>query len=166
MPSAFWRLMLRNNPRAIRAFQAGRGRGLGLVLTTTGRKTGKPRSTPLQYERVEGVIYVGSARGEQADWYRNLLVHPDVRVQIGERTFAARAEPLRGSEQVLEFLRLRQRRHPIMMRLMLLIHGLPPWAADRQLRKLAGSLAVVALRDREPTRLQQSIEPVDSSPDA
>ena len=166
MPSAFWHLMRRNNPRAIRAFHAGRGRGLGLVLTTTGRRTGIPRSTPLRYEVIEGVFYVGSARGEKADWYRNLLLHPDVRVQIGEQTFAARAEPLRSTEQVLEFLRLRLRRHPIMMRLMLLVHGLPPWSADRQLCRLAGRLAVVALRDREPMPLQHSAEHVGSSSDA
>jgi len=136
------------------------------VLTTIGRKTGQPRSTPLQYEEFEGVLYVGSARGEQADWYRNLLVQPAVQVQIGELTFTARADPLRGSGQVLEFLRLRLRRHPIMVRMMLLMHGLPPWAEDRQLGKLAKRLAVVALRDRAPVGPQPSADPVEARSDA
>jgi deazaflavin-dependent oxidoreductase (nitroreductase family) len=164
-PSAFWRLLRRNNPRAIRAFQGGRGRRLGLVLTTTGRKTGKPRHTPLQYEEFAGVIYVGSARGEKADWYRNLLVEPEVRLQIGEQIFSAHAEPLCGTEQILDFLRLRLSRHPIMIRLLLLAHGLPPWAGDRELRRLADSLAVVALRGRTPARLTVRTRCSESSPE-
>ncbi len=45
-----------------------------LLLTTTGRKTGKKRITPLQYEEIEGEYFLGSARGTKADWYRNLQV--------------------------------------------------------------------------------------------
>jgi len=143
----FWRLLRRNNPNAIRAFQAGRGRNIGLVLTTTGRRSGLPRKTPLQYEELDGVIYIGSARGEAADWYRNLLATPDVHVQIGTAGYSARAEPLARPTEVLEFLRLRLERHPFMMRMMLLVHGVPPWAADRGLHRLAERLAAVALRD-------------------
>jgi deazaflavin-dependent oxidoreductase (nitroreductase family) len=43
--------------------------GLVLLLTTTGRKSGRPRQTRLQYEKEGGVIYVASARGQQADWF-------------------------------------------------------------------------------------------------
>ena len=146
----FWRLLRRNNPNAIRAFQAGRGRRIGLVLTTTGRRTGLPRKTPLQYEELDGVIYIGSARGEAADWYRNLLATPAVRVQIGTASYSARAEPLARPAEVLDFLRLRLERHPFLMRMMLLAHGVPPWAAERGLQRLAERLAAVALRDVRP----------------
>jgi deazaflavin-dependent oxidoreductase (nitroreductase family) len=148
-PPAVWRLLRRNNPRAVRAFESGRGRRLGLVLTTTGRRTGLPRKTPLQYEELDGVIYVGSARGEQADWYRNLVAEPAVVMQIGSDCFTARAHPLRRPDEILAFLRLRLRRHPWMIRMMLLMHGLPPWSGERALRRLAERLAVVALRDRQ-----------------
>ena len=147
-PSAVWRLLRRNNPRAVRAFEAGLGRHLGLVLTTTGRRTGLPRKTPLQFEELDSVIYVGSARGEQADWYRNLVAEPAVVVQIGSDSFTARARPLRKPDEILTFLRLRLRRHPWMIRMMLLMHGLPPWSGEQALRRLAERLAVVALRDR------------------
>jgi deazaflavin-dependent oxidoreductase (nitroreductase family) len=147
-PPAVWRLLRRNNPRAVRAFESGRGRRLGLVLTTTGRKTGLPRKTPLQYEELDGVIYIGSARGELADWYRNLVAEPAVVMQIGSDSFTARADPLRKPDEILAFLRLRLRRHPWMIRMMLLMHGLPPWSGERALRQLAERLAVVALHDR------------------
>lgn len=34
-----------------------------LLLTTTGRKSGKYRVTPLQYEEIDGIYYLGASRG-------------------------------------------------------------------------------------------------------
>ncbi|MEJ2757947.1 MAG: nitroreductase/quinone reductase family protein [Anaerolineales bacterium] len=39
-----------------------------LLLTTTGRKSGLPRVTPLQYECLDGVYHVVSVFGTKADW--------------------------------------------------------------------------------------------------
>jgi deazaflavin-dependent oxidoreductase (nitroreductase family) len=47
-----------------------------LLLTTRGRRSGKARVTPLQYERVDGALVVASARGTVSDWYRNLVADP------------------------------------------------------------------------------------------
>ena len=46
-----------------------------LLLTTIGRKSGLPRATPLQYEEVDGQYRIASARGTEADWYRNILAN-------------------------------------------------------------------------------------------
>ena len=57
-----WRLM-RIPPRV--AYAIGLGPLIGrhvLLLTTTGRKSGLRRVTPLQYEEIDGVFYIGSAR--------------------------------------------------------------------------------------------------------
>ena len=64
-----WRMMRRVNGRiATRAISGGRGpRDLVLLLTTTGRRSGLPRTTPLQYEEADHAVYVASARGAQAD---------------------------------------------------------------------------------------------------
>ncbi|HLE91508.1 MAG TPA: nitroreductase/quinone reductase family protein, partial [Anaerolineales bacterium] len=43
-----------------------------LLLTTTGRKSGKKRVTPMQYELIGCDYYVGAARGLNADWVRNI----------------------------------------------------------------------------------------------
>ena len=53
---------------------------LVLLLTTTGRKSGLPRVTPLQYELIDGAYYVGAALGLKADWLRNLQADPRVRL--------------------------------------------------------------------------------------
>jgi deazaflavin-dependent oxidoreductase (nitroreductase family) len=58
------------------------------VLTTTGRKSGQPRTTPTLYLRDgERVILPASFGGRNSDpmWYRNLKENPKVRVQIRDQ---------------------------------------------------------------------------------
>ncbi|MFD8478464.1 nitroreductase/quinone reductase family protein [Kitasatospora sp. NPDC059673] len=68
------------NQRVIREFRAGGGRVEGfpaiLLLTTAGRRTGRPRTTPLAYHRDGGRYLVFGSNGgaaEHPQWYRNLL---------------------------------------------------------------------------------------------
>jgi len=62
-----------------------------LLLTTTGRKSGLPRTTPLNFITMDGAYVVAAGWGTHADWYQNLLANPEVTVQVGKRRFAARA---------------------------------------------------------------------------
>ena len=57
--------------------------GVILLLTTCGRKTGRPHTIGLQYERIGDRYYVGAADGDRADWYRNILKQPQVEIQVG-----------------------------------------------------------------------------------
>ena len=65
-----------------------------LLLTTTGRVSGLPRHTPLEYEYDrEGDRYrIAAGWGGNTDWYRNLLAEPHVTVQVG-RTYCAPPAP-------------------------------------------------------------------------
>ncbi len=59
-----------------------------LLLTTTGRKSGKQRTWPLGYlEDGEDLIVIASAGGvaNHPAWYLNLRAHPEVTVQVGNR---------------------------------------------------------------------------------
>lgn len=65
-----------------------------LLLTTTGAKSGEPRTRPLVYLSEGGHIYVFAGnRGAPTHpaWYHNLLAHPDVTVELGTEKFEARA---------------------------------------------------------------------------
>ena len=146
-PSLAWRLLrLMNRRIATRVLATGRGPNrLVLLLTTTGRKSGLPRVTPLQFEEIDGVYYVGAARGVHADWFRNVVANPHVEVQIQQKHFATIAEPITDSARIADFRELRLQRHPVMMRAMLLMHGLfQPTRAN--IERLASSLALVVLR--------------------
>ena len=65
-----------------------------LLLTTTGRRTGKLRRTPVEYiydqEKDRYRLVAGWAGN--TDWYKNVLANPHVMVQVGRRKFAAIAE--------------------------------------------------------------------------
>lgn len=66
-----------------------------LLLTTTGRKTGLPRTWPLGYlEDGDNLVVIASAGGVSGHpaWYLNLRDNPDVSVQIGDGVRAMRAE--------------------------------------------------------------------------
>jgi deazaflavin-dependent oxidoreductase (nitroreductase family) len=116
-----------------------------LLLTTTGRKTGKPRVTPVQYEEIDGVYYLGAARGLKTDWVRNIQVNPQVAVRVKNRRFSAHAAVLNDPQMIADFLQVRLLRHPQMIGAMMKMHHLPPNPGRAQLVELANTLAVVAI---------------------
>jgi deazaflavin-dependent oxidoreductase (nitroreductase family) len=80
-----------------------------LLLEHRGRKSGKTFVSPLLYITDESnVIVVASALGrtENPQWYRNLLAHPDVHIQIGRDRRAVRAVVASASERARLWPRL------------------------------------------------------------
>ncbi|HEX9014303.1 MAG TPA: nitroreductase family deazaflavin-dependent oxidoreductase [Anaerolineaceae bacterium] len=145
-PGILYRLMRLLNPRMARNYRHGIGpTRLVLLLTTKGRKTGLPRTTPLQYEEAGGCYLVGSARGPSADWYRNILADPRVRVQVGRTEFGANAEPVSDPQRAADFLALRLKHHPIGLGLLMRLEGLPLFYRRPDLVRFASSKALVIL---------------------
>jgi F420H(2)-dependent quinone reductase len=73
-----------------------------LLLITTGRKTGRERTTPLLYlEDGKNLVVVASVGGapRHPDWYWNLKANPEARVQLQERTLRVRAQEAEGEEK-------------------------------------------------------------------
>lgn len=117
-----------------------------LLLTTVGRKSGQLRLTPLQYEEVDDLIYVASARGKDADWFKNILANPHVQVRIGNRKFDAFAEPVTDPVRIADFLELRLRRHPVMVRMIMhLFDSLPFRFTHADLEAMSCEKAMVIL---------------------
>ena len=127
-------------------------RGIGptrmvLLLTTTGRKSGLPRVTPLQFEEVDDDYSIASARGQAADWFKNIQANPNIRVQIREREFDAIAEPVTDPICIADFIELRLKRHPVMIRLiMTLFDGLPLRFSRADLEEFCQEKAMAILR--------------------
>jgi deazaflavin-dependent oxidoreductase (nitroreductase family) len=119
---------------------------LVLLLTTTGRKTGLPRVTPLQYEEIDGAFYLGSSRGQKADWFRNILANPHVEIRVKSRRFRGVAETVTDPARVADFLELRLKRHPKMIGTILQREGLPAQPDRAQLETYAAKLALVVVR--------------------
>ena len=73
-----------------------------LLLTTTGARSGQPRTAPLVYSRDgDRYVVVASKGGAPTDpaWYRNLVANPTVTVEVGTETFQARASALAGGAE-------------------------------------------------------------------
>ena len=89
--------------RASRGKIAGRvGKLDVLLLTTTGRKTGKARTVPLLYsESATGYAVVGSKGGSELDpaWAVNLRANPVARVDLGGKQVAVKARETEGEER-------------------------------------------------------------------
>ena len=97
------------NRGVVEHFRANGGVGPGrwatqplLLLTTTGARSGLPRTTPLLYSTDgDRFVVIASKGGEPThpDWYHNLLAHPEAAVEVGGETFPVRAEVAQGTER-------------------------------------------------------------------
>ena len=73
-----------------------------LILTTTGRKTGKTYKSPLIYQQDNDSYVVVASKGgaeHDPDWYRNLSATPEVQVQVGADRFTAHARTADSAER-------------------------------------------------------------------
>ncbi len=80
-----------------------------LLLTTTGRKTGQPRTTPLLYLPDNGTfVIVASAGGAPTAplWWRDLETNPVATIEIGQRTIPVRMSEATGDEKQRLWVRL------------------------------------------------------------
>lgn len=83
-----------------------------LVLHTTGRRSGRERSTPLAYHRDgDGSLLVVGGAGGQArtpDWVANLRAEPSAAVTVDRRRSSITAVELVGDEHAATWPRLEQ----------------------------------------------------------
>jgi len=121
-----------------------------LLLTTTGRRSGKKRVTPLQYEMIGADYYLGSARGFKSDWVRNIQINPQVEVRVGAKYFQGVAEVISDASRFADLMEVRLERHPFMIGLILQkAHGLPKNPSREQLESLAKEEAFVIVHPRK-----------------
>jgi len=74
------------------------------LLTTTGRKTGEPRLSPLLYLREGNRVVLIASKGGAADnpmWYLNLKANPKVSVQIKDEVLDLTARDATEDERAL-----------------------------------------------------------------
>jgi len=73
-----------------------------LLLTTTGAKSGRPRSTPLFYLTDGNRLVVLASKGgapHPPAWYHNLRARPEARVLAGGRELLCRVHEAEGEER-------------------------------------------------------------------
>ena len=97
------------NQKIIEEFRANGGKVGGqfegaplLLLHTTGAKTGTERVSPVMYQQDGDRLVVFASKAgapTNPDWYHNVRANPDVTVEVGTETVAARARVAEGEER-------------------------------------------------------------------
>ena len=97
------------NRQIIEEFRATRGQLSGrmagrqlLLLTTTGARTGEPRTAVVGYRKAGDIfVVIASANGAATDpaWYVNLLANPTATIEVGPEKLNVRARTLKGKER-------------------------------------------------------------------
>jgi deazaflavin-dependent oxidoreductase (nitroreductase family) len=97
------------NRQIIEEFRANEGRVGGqfagapiLLLTTTGARSGQPRTSPMMYLDDSGRRYVFASKAgapTNPDWYHNLKANPAVTVEVGTDELRATAREVTGPER-------------------------------------------------------------------
>ena len=76
-----------------------------MVIKHRGRKSGNEYLTPVNYAIVDSEIYCTAGFGSISDWYRNMLVNPEIELWLPEGKRKARAEDVSDSPKRLFLLR-------------------------------------------------------------
>ena len=76
-----------------------------MVIKHKGRKSGKEYLTPVNYATVDGEVYCTAGFGSISDWYKNMLVNPDVKILLLKGWRKARAEDVSDAPNRLFLLR-------------------------------------------------------------
>jgi deazaflavin-dependent oxidoreductase (nitroreductase family) len=116
-----------------------------VLVNHVGRRTGRAHQTVLEVvaqDRTTGQVTVASGFGPEADWYRNLLAHPDVTIQQGTRTVPVRAVAL-DEHDAAEALADYARRHPVAARFLARFMGLSGTGSALASRAVARVVPVI-----------------------
>jgi deazaflavin-dependent oxidoreductase (nitroreductase family) len=75
-----------------------------MLLTTIGSSTGLEHTVPLLYLEHDGALVLVASYGGRPDhpqWFKNLLINPQVRAQLGSKSFLADARMASPEERAL-----------------------------------------------------------------
>ena len=121
-----------------------------LLLSTTGRKTGRTHVVALEYGyNAETDTYdVMAAWGGKNDWYRNARANPEIRVWVGKRKFIGRAEPA-SAEYVIATMQLLAKGNPRAKEMWHLLSGVPLDGTDENWRANAAFFPMLLLKPEQ-----------------
>ncbi len=73
-----------------------------LLIHHSGRRSSKIRVNPVMYLKDGDRYLVFASKGgadTHPDWYRNLMAHPDVQIEVGDDKIDVDAEEIKGPER-------------------------------------------------------------------
>jgi deazaflavin-dependent oxidoreductase (nitroreductase family) len=121
-----------------------------VMVVHRGRRSGRWRQVVVEVvvrDQETGAVTVASGYGPTANWYRNLLAHPDGEIVLGSRRLAVRATPVapeEGGDLMVDYARRRPRSARMVARQM----GVPVDGGEASYRALGRALPYIRLEPR------------------
>ena len=85
-----------------------------MVITTTGRKSGKKFTTPIGYQRDGDTVLAFNVNGS-SNWYKNVAQNPLVTLEIKKQTYQMRAVYITDTDEIRQALECYKREQPSML---------------------------------------------------
>ncbi len=73
-------------------------------ITVTGRRSGRPITIPVWFVEDGDTLYLLPVRGSDADWYRNLVANPTIRLTADGAEHTTRSSPTTDPRKVHEIV--------------------------------------------------------------
>lgn len=109
-----------------------------IVVTTTGRVTGRQYSVPISYLRDGDSIYALNTRGI-SNWYRNIRANGKALLEIKGRKIAAHGEIITDPEESRSIIN-RYRNHPELFKRLM---GVEPDASEEEITRVLARVRFV-----------------------
>jgi deazaflavin-dependent oxidoreductase (nitroreductase family) len=116
-PTSFWRRLLFKAP--IELWRLGLGWLVGwalMLITHTGRKSGLPHRTMVEYHSLHGVKYAPCAFGPRSDWYQNIVANPNAVIQTIHGAERVKAVRVTSNHELLRVFALFRHRDPPLLK--------------------------------------------------
>ncbi len=132
-------------------FEHGLGKLFGrrfVQLQHIGRRSGRDYHTVVEVVKSDpdtGRIYVCAAFGEDSDWYRNVIHHPQIKINFTGREYDARVtelSPAQGVDILVDYAR----RYPLAARELSEIMGYKTDGTPQDFGQLAKDLPVLEIK--------------------
>ncbi len=152
-PLRGWKLMTYRAP--IFLYWIGLGELFGqrfLLLTHIGRNSGTHHQTVLEVVRsdpAKGEYVIASGFGQRSQWYKNLVAHPEVVIQVGRRRLDVQASLIPDSEAEDEMVGYGHR-HPGSAKMVAGLIGYKHEGSDEDLRALSKIVPLLMLKVTPP----------------
>jgi|WetSurMetagenome_2_1015567.scaffolds.fasta_scaffold59650_2 deazaflavin-dependent oxidoreductase (nitroreductase family) len=122
-----------------------------LLLHHQGRKSHQLYQAVIEvvkHDELSHTFYVVSGWGEKADWYQNIMAHPQVLIQVKDRiryAIAERTSALVGENVIVSYYH----HHPLFFRELSRVMGYPFNGTEESVRTFGRSFPVVAFHVQE-----------------
>ena len=113
------------------------------VITITGRKTGRPITTPINTLRIEGILTVISMQGRT--WWRNLREGRVAQLHQDGKRFPVRAEIVETDTEVASWLKKYFIQYPGYTKYFGIHHGPDGKPDSQELERLASERVIIRL---------------------